>query len=544
VKRRRFLASGSAAFAAGLGPAQALVPRPSLRDKLTTRAESSDYQATSSYADVQTFLGELDLRGAPIFRGSLGKTAEGRAIPFIIASRPRVETPEAARALGRPIVYVQASLHGNEVDGKEAILAILRDLCLATDKTLLDDLVLAIVPIANPDGSERFGPQERNAPDQNGPAHIGIAPNGRGNDLDLDFVKLETPEARAVMEFVNRWQPDVFVDLRSTAGSFDDFGITHAPSLHPAAFFGGTFARDRLLPAVRTELHEKFGVETFACGHFGRTAPLPAPPPPSDLANYGWFAPDYRPRHSTNYLGLRGPVALTGAAYRHDTFERRVFCTRAFVESALGYCSDNDDEVLANTRMVSHWLGGAVPIRAAWPTKPPAPQTISWEDLALADPTDVEAGMPQGLKRSGTFSSAQIPVYDRYVPTAYSNGVRGYLIPPGYTTPIERLLGRHGIISSILAQPLPLDVQQFVVGRIDVASEALEGHHTLSVSGKWRDPFAYVAPAGALYVSNFQSLGALACVLLEPESDDSFFTWNAFEGELKAGFLAPMFRIV
>jgi len=522
-----------------------MLPHASLRDKLTTRAESSNYQSTSSYADVQAFLGELDLRGAPIFRGSLGKSSEGRSIPFVVAARPRVDTPEAARALGRPIVFIQASLHGNDVEGKEALLAILRDLCLATDKTLLDDLVLAIVPIANPDGSEHFGPEERNAPDQNGPARIGVAGNGRGNDLDLDFVKLETPEVRAIMAFVNLWQPDVFVDLRAEAGSFSDFGITHAPSLHPAAFFGGTFARDRLLPAVHTELHEKFGVETFPSGHFGRTVALQAPPPPSDVANFGWFAPDFRPRHATNYMGLRGPVAVTGMAYRHDTFERRVFCTRAFVESLLGYCSDNDDEVLQNTRTVAHWLGGAVPIRAVFPHAVPASQTIAWENLALGyGSDDAEAGMPAGFKRTGTFSSAPIPVYDRYVPAAYADRVKGYLIPLDYSPQIVRLLDRHGVIYSVLTEPQTLNIQQFVVGRIDVAGELLEGHRTIAVSGTWREPFSYDTTLGMLYVSTFQSLGMLACVLLEPESDDSFFTWNAFEGELKAGFLAPVFRIV
>ena len=70
-----------------MGSAQAMVPKTSLRASLTTRAESSNYQATSTYSDVQKFLGDLDLRGAPIFRGSLGRSREGRDIPFVIASR-------------------------------------------------------------------------------------------------------------------------------------------------------------------------------------------------------------------------------------------------------------------------------------------------------------------------------------------------------------------------------------------------------------------------------------------------------------------------
>jgi hypothetical protein len=544
VKRRFFLASGSATFAAGLGPAGALVPKPSLRDKLTTRAERSNYQQTSSYADVQAFLAELDLRGAPIFRGSLGRSAGGRQIPFVIAARPRVASPEAARALNRPIVYVQAALHGNEIDGKEAILAILRDLCLSTDKTLLDDLVFAIVPMANPDGCERYGPQARNAPEQNGPARIGIAQNAQGIDLDRDFVNVEAPETRAILEFVNTWQPDVFVDLRTGDGSFYDFSATYAPSLHPAAFFGGVYARDKLLPAVRAELHAKFGVETFPCGQFGRARALAAPPPPSDVANYGWFAPDYRPRHPANYMGLRGPVAVLAESYSHDNLEQRVFTTRAFVESLFGNCSDQDDAILANSKTVTHWVGGAVPIRAAFPTKPPPVQTVAWENLALDSDSDPEPGVPHGLKRTDTFSSAPMPVYDRYAPALYVNQTRGYLIPYEYSAPIKRLLDRHGIVHTVSIDTARVTVQQFVVDRVDRDAAALDEQRTVAISGGWRAPTPYAAKFGALTIPCVQPLGPLVSVLLEPESDDSFFTWNAFDGFLKPGYAAPVFRII
>ena len=546
MKRRFFLASGSATFAAGLRPAGALVPKASLRDRLTTRAESSNYQQTSSYADVQAFLSELDLRGAPIFRGSLGKSASGRQIPFVIASRPRVVSPEAARALNRPIVYVQAALRGNEVDGKEAILAILRDLCVSTDKTLLDDLVLAIVPMANPDGCERYGPQARNAPDQNGPARIGIAPNAQGIDLDRDFVKLEAPETRAILAFINAWQPDVFVDLRTAGGSFYDYSVTYAPSLHPAAFFGGTYARDKLLPAVHAELHTKFGVETFPCGQFGRTRALPAPPPPSDVANYGWFAPDYRPRHPANYLGLRGPVAVLAESYSHDTLEQRVFTTRAFVESLFGNCSDQDDAILANSKTVSHWVGGAVPIRATFPAKAPSVQTIAWENLALNSDAeaDPEPGVPRDLKRTDTFSTAPMPVYDRFVPTLYVTQTKGYLIPYEYSGPIKPLLDRHGLVHTISIAAERVTVQQFVVDLVDRDAVALDGQRTVAISGRWRAPIPYAATFGALTIPCVQPLGPLVSVLLEPESDDSFFTWNAFDGMLKPGYLAPVYRLI
>jgi hypothetical protein len=544
VKRRFFLAAGSAALAAGAARARAFGPEPSLREKLTTRAEASNYQQTSSYADVQRFLNDLDERGAPIFRGSLGRSAQGREIPFVIASRPRVVSPEKARALNRPIVYVQACLHGNEVDGKEAILALLRDLCVSTDKTLLEDVVFAIVPIANPDGHESYGPAAQNAPEQNGPLLIGTAHNGDGIDLDHDFVKLEAPETRAILDFVKLWQPDVFLDLRADAGSFHDFGSTHAPPMHPAAFFGGAFARERLLPAVHKELRDKFGIRTFVCGQFGRAQPLPAPPPPSDTTNYGWFGPDYRTRHATNYFGLRGSIAALVESYCHDDFGRRVFTTRASIESLVGYCSDSDDDVLANSKMVTHWLGGRVPLRAAYPARPPV-ATVGWENLAVTSDSDsTEPGVPKGLKRTDTFSSAALPIYDHFVPTLSADQTKGYLIPYEYAALARRLLDRHGIAYTVATTSETTSTQQFVVERVDGDASEPDEQRTIVVNGNWTGPISFAAKLGAVFVPTVQTLGPLVSVLLEPESDDSFFTWNIFEGSLTPGSSAPVFRVL
>ena len=95
-----------------------------------TRAERTKYAETSLYTDVISFLDSLQERGAKIHVGFIGRTMQGRDVPYVIASRPLVTTPLEAKRLGRPIVYVQGNIHSGEVEGKEARLAMLRDLTL------------------------------------------------------------------------------------------------------------------------------------------------------------------------------------------------------------------------------------------------------------------------------------------------------------------------------------------------------------------------------------------------------------------------------
>ena len=180
-----------------------------------TRAERTNYLETSHYADVIAFLDSLHAAGAPAWR-SIGTTNEGRAIPVIVLSRPLVATPADAKRLGRPVVYVQANIHAGEVEGKEALLALIRDLWFSDKPNVLDSVVLVANPIYNADGNERFAPQARNRYEQNGPELVGQRPNAQGLDLNRDYVKAEAPETRASLAAMTAWDPDVFVDLHTT----------------------------------------------------------------------------------------------------------------------------------------------------------------------------------------------------------------------------------------------------------------------------------------------------------------------------------------
>ena len=128
---------------------------------------------------MRRFLDSLRTLGAPLAFGSIGKTGEGREIPYVIAARPLVSTPSEARKLGRPIVYVQGNIHAGEVEGKDALLALLRDLAFSPRPNALDSIVLIAVPIYNADGNERFASQSVNRTEQNGPEMVGVRANVR-----------------------------------------------------------------------------------------------------------------------------------------------------------------------------------------------------------------------------------------------------------------------------------------------------------------------------------------------------------------------------
>lgn len=505
------------------------------------------YTETSHYADVEKFLDALRGLRAPLFFGSIGRTSEGREIPFVIASRPLVNTPSEARRLGRPIVYVQGNIHAGEIEGKDALLALIRDLAFAQRQNALDSIVLIAVPIYNADGNERFAPQSVNRTEQNGPELVGIRANAQGLDLNRDYVKAEAPETRASLAMFNAWDPDVFVDLHTTDGSFHGYALTYSPSLSPAAVFGGVYARDSLLPVLRDRMRARDGFEVFDYGNFvsdGRGLVS------DTTVAEGWETYDARPRFGTNYYGVRGRIGILSEAYSHDPLERRIGATYAFVKEILSLVGERSAAIKALVARADSqplvWGRSAdslqvVAVRSEV-TATPRMMNVIKEDLEkTGDSSITQPGVPRGQRRTGRFKLVRMPVYDRFTSTLNRTPPAAYVLAPGDTA-VTTLLRLHGIRVDRSDTAWTARGESYVIDSIITAPRPFQGHHEVRLKGHWERGLQALPPKSFI-VSTAQPRGALVVYLLEPESDDGFTTWNLFDSRLQKGGRFPVKRI-
>jgi hypothetical protein len=495
-----------------------------------TRAERTSYTETSHYDDVVAFIDSLKRIGAPISVGTIGTTSERREIPYVIASRPLVATPEAARALGRPIVYVQGNIHAGEVEGKEALQALVRDLVFQTKRNVLDSIVLVAVPIYNADGNERFADQARNRSEQDGPALVGQRPNAQSLDLNRDYIKADAPETQASLRMFTRWDPDFFVDLHTTDGSYHGYALTYAPSLNPAAaiapgFIGGAYVRDSLLPELRRRVRVRRGYEVFDYGNF--TA--------QDSAERGWFTYDHRPRFGTNYYALRGRMSVLSEAYSHDPFARRVASTYAFVSELLSLVAERGTSIRAlNARAqstVASWGNGEsstqIPIRADLTTTPYMGEVIVENLERTGDTVRVQPGVRRGMRRIGSYRRVRMPIYDRFVGTMSALTAWGFALPAADTS-ASRLLALHGIRLERTTRECSIRAESFTTDSVIVAPTPFQNRRNVRVEGRWQSAEARL-DSGTYVVRLAQPLGVLATYMLDPRSDDGLVTWNVGE---------------
>jgi hypothetical protein len=495
----------------------------------STRPERTGFRETSSYLDVRSFLDSLQLRTREVRVGTLATSPEGRVVPYLILSRPLVLSPVAAHRSGKPVIYLQANIHAGEVEGKEAVQMLLRDLTRGPLRGLLDKIVLLVVPIYNTDGNERWAAGERNRPGQKGPDVVGENPNGQGLNLNRDYVKMEAPETRGSVSLLLAWDPDLLIDLHTTNGSYHGYVLTYAPGLNPNTNPAVEFVRDRFLPLVRQRMEQRYKQKTFSYGNFRSQDP--------DSLTQGWETYDARPRFGTNWMGLRGRLSILSEGYSNADFRTRIAATYNFVREVLDLAGEHAALIKAAILASDERRVDSIAVRStlAAPSLQPVIAEIT---------KDVGAGSNgyAPRQRTGVYRSIRMPVFDRFVAARKEALPAAYLIPARLNEVVE-LLRRQGIAVDMVTAPWHPRVQGFAVDSLSVDS-LFEGHRSVQLQGRWRSQVSdtTITP-GWFLVRTDQPLGTLTGYLLEPASEDGVVTWNLLDRELRIGSAYPIVRI-
>jgi hypothetical protein len=521
---------------------------------LRTRAETSNFEETSTYDDVMRIAKGMASQSPLANYESYGKTEEGREMPLLILAEPAVASPEAARKLGRPIVLIQGNIHAGEVEGKEAALILARRLTQGDLRPLLKQLVILISPIYNADGNERISVQNRTA--QNGPiGGVGTRENSKGLDLNRDHMKLDSAEARSFVGLLNRWDPHVGIDLHTTNGSYHGYHLTYAPTLNPDADARLiALARDRVLPAVQQAVLEKHNFRTYYYGNFASESGLARENARVDPASPGdtiWRTFDHRPRFNNNYIGLRNRLAILSEAYSYLDFRGRVRVTEVFVEEAL-------HAVVANASRITTLTAQLDQEARTYATGKGPDLGVEFKIAALPTPVEILVGdvekkpNPRSGREMLAMADKAVPVkmkdFGVFEATRSISMPRGWLIPRAhvdsgaYSTAIERLR-LHGVQIQRVTADSELAVERFIITTYTRAPKPFQNRQEARLTGK-HEPVKLSAQAGALFIPANQPLARLAFYLLEPESDDGLVTWNLIETGLAPGGTYPVYRVI
>ncbi len=497
-----------------------------------TVPETTGYAATSRAADVAAFCTALASlpHGDRIALQVAGRTALGHEqLLAHVAAAPANDE--------RMRVLVVGNIHGGEVEGKEAVQELLREFALGEHEDLLAQFDLWFLPIYNVDGNEKLG---ANRTEQNGPPLCGERTNGKGLDLNRDFVKVDAPETRTLMRLFREIDPHLFFDLHTTNGSHHGYHLTYAPSVSPNVDPDVARLSRRLLDRATATMRDDHRFATFDYGNFETHDWDGGGAPESATGQRGWFTFDHRARYGTNYFALRNRIAILSEAYSHADFKTRIAATRAFVLSVLHAAVAEKAALVAAFAAADRRL-----------TTPEAPAAFGFDSVfAPAETMDVlvgeiekvpgENGAGPRFARKGDGHPESMPVIRGFVARQNRPLPFAWAVLSPSDDVIDRLR-QHGVEFERLDAPRAVVASRFSVEKKRKPKPPFQGRQELVLTGAWRDAAPEELPAGALLVSARQRLARVAATLLEPESEDSLSTWTFFDATTTETF--PVLRV-
>lgn len=505
-----------------------------------TRAERTGYRETSRYAEVTAFLDSVGAGSPAVQVLSFGYTQEGRALPLVAWDPERTgvtaEPASLPRGDGRVRVLVLANIHAGEVEGKEASLILLRELAGGAHPEWSDSLLLLFAPIYNADGNELIALDNR--PLQHGPiGGMGQRPNARGYDLNRDFMKLDTPEARSLVGLLRDVDPHVVIDLHTTNGTLHAYHLTYSPPLHPDTDTEiDGYLREAWLPAVTAGM-ARAGPKWLAY-YYGNLPDAEVDGADDASMPRAWYTFDHRPRFSTNYVGIRNRFGILSEAFAYLPFRERIEVTKRFVVENLDYIWRHAGEIrrIAAAADGRPLVGTELGLRAE--------HALTGEEIEILLGEVEEQRNPYTgetmLLRRDVVSAERMPEYGAFRATEVERVPAAYLIPAELEGVLDRL-AVHGVRTEPLAGDRELEVEEFRITSSRQADEEFQGHRERTIEGAWSKVHRRV-PAGTLVVPMDQPLARLAFLLLEPRSDDGLAAWNVLDREVEGAETFPILR--
>jgi len=500
-----------------------------------TPAEVSDYRTTPDYAETLAYIDRVvTASSGQVKVEEFGKTGLGRPLKIVIASKDGVFDPAAIHASGRVILLVQNSIHAGEMDGKDACLALLRDIVVTKSKAaLLDHAVFVFIPVYNIDGHERRSPYNRI--NQNGPEVMGWRGNGTNLNLNRDYMKADTPEAQAFLKLFHRWLPDFFVDDHVTDGADYQYDVTFTIDAGPDVSPGtAKWIRETVTPELQKQV-DASGHVTSPTYIFLRDDSDPA---------QGLAFNDNPPRFSTGQMILENRPGMLVELHMLKDYKSRVTGNYELLRVLLEIMNRDAAKLIslnAEADADAAKLGSRPLDNSKFPLQ------LEWNG-------ETTPFLFRGYKYTRELSGVSGSIWIKYshepwnATLPFATGVKialgttppaAYILPQSWTKVIE-VLAAHDVRMQHLSTDWTGSVGHYQCTGMEWQGPPFEGRHPIfGGEGAGAQPGKFgtcslttekvTYPAGSVVVPLNQRLSKVAIHWLEPEAPDSAMRWGLFD---------------
>jgi hypothetical protein len=494
----------------------------------TTVFETSQGLETATYNQVIQYYTDLAKSSPEISIQEIGETDSGQPL-HLVSLNPDGKFDFKTIRKNKRILLINNGIHPGESDGIDATMLLYRDIVQGKIE-MPKQTVIVTIPVYNVGGSLNRNTGTR--ANQNGPKAYGFRGNARNYDLNRDFIKSDTKNARTFAKIFHLIQADVFIDNHVSNGADYQYTLTHLFTQHNKLGGDlGEFMHQTIHPALEQKLAAKNWDITPYVNVFNET-------PEKGFSQFM----DY-PRYSTGYTTLFNTFGMMVETHMLKPYKQRVEGTYELMKSMIEITEEHHDKIaeLRGNAIKNIISKKTYPIN--WTIDTLQSSTLQFKGYeAKRIPSEVTGAMRLKYDRTQPFTR-KVTYQNYFVPTQEITIPKAYMIPQGWHNIIELL-----VLNNIEMQQLKNDslfaVESYKIKNYKTKTNPYEGHYSHYGTNVETTIQNINFHKGDYIVNTNQEGLRYLLETLEPEATDSFFNWNFFDTILqqKEGFSPYVFE--
>ncbi len=476
--------------------------------KFQTPYEKGNGNQTTTYAEMLKFYEHLEQNFETISVESYGTDDNGEPIRVVIFNNSKDKNV--------PVILINNGIHPGEPDGIDATMILMRD--LAIGKISAGNLKVVAIQAYNISGMLRRGSHSR--ANQNGPEEYGFRGNSRNYDLNRDFIKNDTENAKSFQTIFQHFKPIYFIDNHVSNGADYQYLFTYISTNKERLGKGlGNYFNQKMQPEIVQTLEQK-GILTTPYVNIHGDSPDEGFPTFMDS-----------PRYATGYTSLFNTLGTVAETHMLKPYRDRVRATYEYMVSSINYTEKNATEIKRKMQENLTHYQPKMKYPLQWKVDSTKFQMIDFKGFEAAKKTSEVSGIPRLFYDRTKPFNRKVKFYNHYVPTKEIAIPSYYVIPKSEQKVLENLK-RNNILVKEIQQDSTIFGQQYRISDYKTLKYAYEGHYAHYETQVKAESKHLKFRKGDFLVSTKQAGVKYLLETLEPEADDSFFNWNFFDGIL------------
>lgn len=485
-----------------------------------TPYEKSKGRETTTYEECIAYYEQLDQAYDEVKLLTYGQTDSGRPLHLAVISLDKDFNPESLRQKNKRFLLVQNGIHPGEPEGIDASMMLVRNyLQQKSLRASLKNVVLLVIPVYNVDGALNRNTTSR--ANQVGPSSYGFRGNARNLDLNRDYIKTDSRNARTFTQLFREWQPDIFVDTHTSNGADYQHVMTliatQKDKLHPAL---KNYLTHNLLPSLNKEMEKaKFPMAPYVNSK-GKSP---------DTGLVGFMD---SPRYSSGYTTLFNTIGFITETHMLKPFDQRVKATYKFLDIMVKQVNHHAAQIATARAKANLEVLSQNQFALNYTLDTTQLEKINFRGYAAKYKLSEVSGLPRLYYDRKAPYKKEILYYNTFRANTTVIKPKAYLVPQAWGEIINRLQ-----LNKVRMEQLPADTllesEVYYLTDYQTAQRPYEGHylHREVQVRTEKKIMAFFKGDYIIYLN--QPANRYLVETLEPQGVDSFFNWGFFDSILQ-----------